>query len=105
MNKETKKEHTQRKVTCMAVAVNKMPNYIVPTCTCSMHVYNVLCTCVFVNLFPLVSSLPPSPSLPLSLHTELVECLLSHGAMVKEKNKSGWTPLDESISYGDRLTS
>lgn len=25
--------------------------------------------------------------------------------MVKEKNTLGWTPLDESISYGDRSTS
>ena len=41
----------------------------------------------------------------LLLSTELVECLLNHGALVKEKNKCGWTPLDEAISYGDKSTS
>ena len=30
--------------------------------------------------------------------------MLSHGAVVKEKNKCGWTPLDEAISYGDKNT-
>ena len=40
-----------------------------------------------------------------SLSVELVGCLLDHGAVVKEKNKCGWTPLDEAISYGDKNTS
>jgi len=35
---------------------------------------------------------------------EMVHLLLAHGAPVKVKNKLGWSPLAEAISYGDRLT-
>jgi len=35
---------------------------------------------------------------------ELVHLLLAHGAPVKVKNKLGWSPLSEAISYGDRQT-
>lgn len=33
---------------------------------------------------------------------ELIHLLLAHGAPVKVKNKLGWSPLAEAISYGDR---
>lgn len=36
--------------------------------------------------------------------TECVHLLLAHGAPVKVKNLAGWSPLAESISYGDRQT-
>ena len=36
---------------------------------------------------------------------DIVDVLLEADARVKEKNASGWTPLDEAISYGDRPTS
>ena len=42
---------------------------------------------------------------PSVLLTDIVHELLRYGAVVKEKNSLGWTPLDESISYGDRSTS
>ncbi|XP_015117145.1 ankyrin repeat domain-containing protein 13C isoform X1 [Diachasma alloeum] len=35
---------------------------------------------------------------------ECVQLLLAHGAPVKVKNLSGWSPLAEAISYGDRQT-
>ena len=35
---------------------------------------------------------------------ECVQLLLAHGAPVKLKNSEGWSPLAESISYGDRQT-
>ena len=35
---------------------------------------------------------------------ECVQLLLAHGAPVKLKNTAGWSPLAESISYGDRQT-
>ena len=35
---------------------------------------------------------------------ELVHLLLAHDAPVKVKNKAGWSPLAEAISYGDRQT-
>ena len=35
---------------------------------------------------------------------ECVQLLLAHGAPVKIKNSEGWSPLAESISYGDRQT-
>ncbi len=35
---------------------------------------------------------------------EMVHLLLAHGAPVKVKNKLGWSPLAEAVSYGDRLT-
>ena len=41
----------------------------------------------------------------LSLSIDIVHELLRYGAIVKEKNSLGWTPLDESVSYGDRSTS
>ncbi|KAG1714349.1 Ankyrin repeat domain-containing protein 13C [Nymphon striatum] len=37
-------------------------------------------------------------------HKECVQLLLAHGAPVKVKNNSGWTPLAEAVSYGDRQT-
>jgi ankyrin repeat protein len=76
---------------------------------------------VYASIATLCGSLSPPPislSLPLTLPTsanctltvcvcvysELVECLLSRGAVVKDKNNCGWTPLDEAISYGDKNT-
>ena len=44
-------------------------------------------------------------SLHTNIHVDIVHELLRYGAVVKEKNSLGWTPLDESISYGDRSTS
>ncbi|XP_013408976.1 ankyrin repeat domain-containing protein 13C-B [Lingula anatina] len=35
-------------------------------------------------------------------HKECVHLLLAHGAPVKVKNALGWSPLAESVSYGDR---
>ena len=35
----------------------------------------------------------------------MISELIKHGAAVKEKNKLGWTPLDEAVSYGERSTS
>lgn len=35
---------------------------------------------------------------------ECVQLLLAHGAPVKVKNLTGWSPLAEAISYGDRQT-
>lgn len=35
---------------------------------------------------------------------ECVQLLLAHNAPVKVKNKLGWSPLAEAISYGDRQT-
>ncbi|KAJ8306024.1 hypothetical protein KUTeg_016569 [Tegillarca granosa] len=35
---------------------------------------------------------------------ECIQLLLAHGAPVRIKNLQGWTPLAESISYGDRQT-
>ena len=32
---------------------------------------------------------------------EVIEELLKNGALVKEKNILGWTPLDEALSYGN----
>ena len=57
------------------------------------HVSQIL---YFLTPLPVASALSPTP--------ELVELLLQHGAVVKEKNKLGWTPLDEAVSYGDRQT-
>lgn len=37
-------------------------------------------------------------------HKECVQLLLAHNAQVKIKNKLGWSPLAEAISYGDRQT-
>ena len=37
-------------------------------------------------------------------HTAIIDELLKHGAQVKEKNRLGWTPLDEAISYGNKST-
>ncbi|CAL1269088.1 unnamed protein product [Larinioides sclopetarius] len=37
-------------------------------------------------------------------HKECVQLLLAHNAPVKVKNKLGWSPLAEAISYGDRQT-
>ena len=39
------------------------------------------------------------------LNIDIIHELLRYGAVVKEKNSLGWTPLDESISYGDRSIS
>jgi len=36
--------------------------------------------------------------------SKCVQLLLAHGAPVKLKNKLGWSPLAEAISYGDRPT-
>ena len=33
--------------------------------------------------------------------SEVLKVLLEHGALVKEKNILGWTPLDEALSYGN----
>ena len=38
-------------------------------------------------------------------HTAIIDELLKHGAHVKEKNRLGWTSLDEAISYGNKSTS
>jgi len=35
---------------------------------------------------------------------ECVQLLLSHGAPVKLKSSSGWSPIAEAVSYGDRQT-
>lgn len=35
---------------------------------------------------------------------ECILLLLAHGAVIKVKNVTGWTPLSEAISYGDRHT-
>ncbi|XP_040564191.1 ankyrin repeat domain-containing protein 13C [Lepeophtheirus salmonis] len=35
-------------------------------------------------------------------HKECVHMLIAHGAPVKLKNRLGWSPLAEAISYGDR---
>ncbi|XP_050420947.1 ankyrin repeat domain-containing protein 13C [Adelges cooleyi] len=35
---------------------------------------------------------------------DIVQLLLAHNAPVKVKNLSGWTPLAEAVSYGDRIT-
>ena len=32
----------------------------------------------------------------------MIHLLLAHGAPVKVKNKLGWSPLAEAISFGDR---
>ena len=32
---------------------------------------------------------------------EVIKELLANGALVKEKNRLGWTPLDEALSYGN----
>ena len=40
-----------------------------------------------------------------NVHTAIIDELLKHGAQVKEKNRLGWTPLDEAISYGNKSTS
>ncbi|GIX81657.1 ankyrin repeat domain-containing protein 13C [Caerostris extrusa] len=37
-------------------------------------------------------------------HKECVQLLLAHNAPVKVKNRQGWSPLAEAISYGDRQT-
>lgn len=37
-------------------------------------------------------------------HKECVQILLKHNHTVSVKNSYGWTPLQESISYGDRQT-
>ncbi|XP_033737390.1 ankyrin repeat domain-containing protein 13C-like isoform X2 [Pecten maximus] len=37
-------------------------------------------------------------------HKECIHLLLAHGAPVRIKNTQGWTPLAESISFGDRQT-
>jgi len=37
-------------------------------------------------------------------HRAIIDELLKHGALVKEKNNFGWTPLDEAISYGNKAT-
>ncbi|CAG2106886.1 unnamed protein product [Medioppia subpectinata] len=37
-------------------------------------------------------------------HKEVIQLLLAHSAPVKCKNHSGWSPLAEAISYGDRQT-
>ncbi|KFM57253.1 Ankyrin repeat domain-containing protein 13C, partial [Stegodyphus mimosarum] len=37
-------------------------------------------------------------------HKECVQLLLAHNAPVKVKNKLGWSPIAEAISYGDRQT-
>ena len=39
------------------------------------------------------------------LLSAIIKLLVDSGARVKEKNLSGWTPLDEAISYGQRETS
>lgn len=38
-------------------------------------------------------------------YSAIIDELLKHGALVKEKNNFGWTPLDEAISYGNKATS
>ena len=38
-------------------------------------------------------------------YSAIIDELLKHGALVKEKNNFGWTPLDEAISYGNKTTS
>ena len=42
---------------------------------------------------------------PICVTLDVIEALLEHGALVKEKNCLGWTPLDEALSYGNRETS
>jgi len=37
-------------------------------------------------------------------HSKCTQLLLAHGAPIKMKNKTGWSPLAEAISYGDRPT-
>ncbi|XP_054710438.1 LOW QUALITY PROTEIN: ankyrin repeat domain-containing protein 13C-like [Uloborus diversus] len=37
-------------------------------------------------------------------HKECVQLLLAHNAPVKVKNKLGWSPIAEAISFGDRQT-
>jgi len=37
-------------------------------------------------------------------HKECVQILLKHDHIVNIKNSSGWTPLQEAVSYGDRQT-
>ena len=37
--------------------------------------------------------------------TDIVKLLLSHNASARSKNSYGWTPLNESVSYGNRIIS
>ena len=39
------------------------------------------------------------------LFSDIIFLLLTHDAPIKSRNLQGWTPLDESISYGDRSIS
>jgi len=72
-------------------------------CTCTVYVYSHDQLLQYVSqILYFLTSLPVA--LALSSTPELVELLLQHGAVVKEKNKLGWTPLDEAVSYGDRQT-
>ena len=74
------------------------------TITHITHTYTHAHACMHTQLIP-------TPTCTLThihthnTHTAIIDELLKHGAQVKEKNRLGWTPLDEAISYGNKSTS